>query len=151
MRLLAAAAVALTLAAAASGATAPKHLVIAVAHGAVNATNAQYVDAAPAGPSVGDVRTYYLPLTKPGGIAQIGYFTGTLTTVAENRPAPGMELRTSNLLFVIGAIANQIVVGGVAGYSQVAPTVATKSVVVRPVIGGAGKYAGAHGWCVTAH
>jgi hypothetical protein len=128
-----------------------KTFVVTVANAPITASNAQYVDAAPAGPSVGDVRTYYLPLTWPGGKHQIGYATGTLTTVAVDRPTAGMELRAANLIFVVGGAANQIVVGGVAAYPQSAPTVATRSVVTRPVIGGSGKYAGARGWCVTTH
>jgi len=123
--------------------------VITVAHGPVTAQNSQYIDLGAPGPSVGDMRTYYLPLTQSK--KPVGYLTGTLTTVAVDRPAVGMELRTSNLVYVIGKTSDQIVVGGVAEYSQSAPTVATKSVVVRPVIGGSGKYAGARGWCVTTH
>ena len=111
----------------------------------------QYVDAPPTGPSAGDVRTYYLPLTKPGGAVEIGYLTGTLTTTATDRPSAGMELRTANLVFVIGRAGDQVVVGGVSAYAQTAPTIAKRSVAVRPVIGGSGKYAGARGWCVSTH
>jgi hypothetical protein len=125
--------------------------VIRVAHGPVTAGNSQYIDAPPAGPSVGDVRTYYLPLTRPGSSREIGYLTGTLTTTATGRPKPGMELRTANLVFVLGRPANQLVVGGVAAYAQTASALAKKSVVTRPVIGGSGKYAGARGWCVSTH
>jgi hypothetical protein len=132
-------------------ATAAKKLVLTVAHGPVTSSDVQYIDAAPAGPSTGDVRTYYLTLTKPGGSTPIGYLTGTLTTVAEDQPSAGMELRAADLVFVVGGPADQLVVGGVSAYSQQAPTIATKSVVVRPVIGGSGKYAGARGYCVTTH
>jgi hypothetical protein len=125
--------------------------VIRVAHGPVTPRDSQYIDAPPAGPSVGDVRTYYLPLTRPGGSRRIGYLTGTLTTTATGRPKPGMELRTANLVFVLGRSANQLVVGGVAAYAQSAPVLAKKSVVTRPVVGGSGRYAGARGWCVSTH
>ncbi len=130
---------------------ATKSLVVRVAHGPVTTANSQYIDAAPAGPSVGDLRTYYLPLTRPGSSRRIGYLTGTLLTTATARPRPGMELRTANLVFVVGGPADQIVVGGVSGYAQSASTLSKKSVVIRPVIGGSGKYAGARGWCVTTH
>lgn len=126
-------------------------VVIRVAHGPVTVRNSQYIDAPPAGPSVGDVRTYYLQLTRPGSSRGIGYLTGTLTTTATGRPRPGMELRTANLVFVLGRPANQLVVGGVAAYAQAASVLAKKSVVTRPVIGGSGKYAGARGWCVSTH
>jgi hypothetical protein len=130
---------------------AAKSLVVRVAHGPVTTDNSQYIDAAPAGPSVGDLRTYYLPLTRPGSSRRIGYLTGTLLTTATARPRAGMELRTANLVFVVGGPADQIVVGGVSSYAQSASTLSKKSVVTRPVIGGSGKYAGARGWCVTTH
>lgn len=130
--------------------TAPSQ-VIAVAHGVVTAQNSEYIDLGAAGPSVGDLRTYYLPLTMPKSTKTIGYLTGTLTTVAVDRPSPGMELRTSDLVFVIGGPSNQLVVGGVAAYAQAASTVSTLSVVTRPIVGGSGRYAGARGWCVSTH
>jgi hypothetical protein len=138
------------VAADASGAK-PKRLVLRVAHGPVTAGNVQYSDTPPAGPSAGDVRTYYLPLTRPASSRRIGYLTGALTTTAIDKPATGMELRTADLVFVVGGAADQIVVGGVSAYAQSAPTVATSSVVTRPVTGGSGRYAGARGWCVTTH
>jgi hypothetical protein len=125
--------------------------VITVAHGAVTTQNSQYVDLGAPGPSVGDIRTYYIPLTDPKSGKSIGYLTGTLTTVAVEHPVAGMELRTSDLAFVIGKMSDQIVVGGVAAYEQSAPSVATKSVVTRPIVGGSGKYAGARGWVVSTH
>lgn len=134
-----------------AGRTQATRVVVHVAHGPVTAGNSQYIDAAPAGPSVGDVRTYYLPLTRPGSSRNIGYLTGTLTTTATGRPKTGMELRTANLVFVFGRAANQLVLGGVAAYAQSAPVLAKRSVVTRPVIGGSGRYAGARGSCVTTH
>ena len=125
--------------------------VITVAHGAVTTQNSEYVDLGTPGPSVGDIRTYYIPLTDPKSHKSVGFLTGTLTTVAVDRPAAGMELRTSDLVFVIGKMDDQIVVGGVAVYAQTAPSIATKSVVTRPVVGGSGKYAGARGWVVSTH
>ena len=108
--------------------------IVTVAHGPVTPQNSEYIDIGAAGPSVGDLRTYYIPLTQKGRAA--GYLTGTLTTVAVNRPSDGMELRTANLVFVVGRASDQIVVGGVAAYAQTAPAVATRSSVTRPVIGG---------------
>ncbi|MGN6166998.1 MAG: hypothetical protein ACTHQQ_02340 [Solirubrobacteraceae bacterium] len=134
-----------------AGHTRARRVVVRVAHGPVTARNSQYIDAPPAGPSVGDVRTYYLPLTRSGSSRKIGYLTGTLTTTATGRPKPGMELRTANLVFVLGRVKNQLVVGGVAAYAQSAPVLAKRSVVTRPVVGGSGRYAGARGWCVSTH
>lgn len=139
------------LASAGAAAAPSRPALVSVAHGAVTAANSQYIDAAPAGPSTGDVRTYYLPLTQPKTGKPIGYLTGSLTTVAMAKPSVGMELRTANLVFVIGRASDQIVVGGVSAYAQSAPTVATKSSVTRPVVGGSGRFAGARGWCVSTH
>jgi hypothetical protein len=141
----------LLIGAAGAGAAGPKARVISVAHGAVTTSNSQYIDLGTPGASVGDLRTYYLPLARTGTTATVGYLTGTLTTVAVDQPAPGMELRTANLVFVIGRVSDQIVVGGVAEYTQTASTVAAKSTVTRPVIGGSGRFAGARGWCISTH
>ena len=131
--------------------TTPRALVLRVAHGLVTPSDVQYIDASPAGPSVGDVRTYYLPITRRGRDRRIGYLTGALTTVAVDKPTADIELRTANLVFVVGRAADQIVVGGVSAYAQKTPTISKRSVVTRPVIGGSGKYAGARGSCVTTH
>jgi hypothetical protein len=135
---------------AASGnrATSSKSLVVTVSHGALDASDSQYIDAGPAGPSVGDVRTFYVPLSRP---ARAGYATGTLTTVATGKPQAGMELRAANLVFVMGGPADQLVIGGVGAYPQSSSTISKETVVTRPVIGGSGTYAGARGWCVTTH
>jgi hypothetical protein len=126
-------------------------LVLRVAHGPVTTSNSQYIDAAPSGSSPGDVRTYYLPLTRPGSTREIGYLTGTLTTTATDRPDSGMELRTADLVFVVGSAENQIVVGGVGAYARTASTLSKRTVTTRPVVGGSGAYAGARGWCVSTH
>ena len=120
--------------------------VVTVAHGPVTLP---LVDAAPAGSSVGDLRTVWTPLRRPGRKPVVGYLTGSLLTVAVDRPTAGMELRTSNLVFVIGRPGDQIVVGGVAAYPSSAPTVVRRTVTVRAVIGGSGAFAGARGWCRT--
>lgn len=122
--------------------------VVKVAHGPVILP---VVDALPAGPSVGDLRTVWTPLTRPGRTKVVGYLSGSLLTVALDRPTQGYELRTSNLVFVVGAAADQIVVGGIAAYLSRAPTFARRTVTVRPVTGGSGAFAGARGWCRTIH
>ena len=128
-----------------------RHVVLPVAHGPITSEGAQYVDTAPAGPSAGDVRTYYFPLTRPQRTRRIGYVTGTLTTTAIDRPRAGLELRTADLVFVVGRRKDQLVVGGVSTYPQSAPTIPSTSKTTRPVLGGSGRYAGARGWCVTTH
>ena len=122
--------------------------VVEVAHGPVTLP---LVDAAPAGPSVGDLRTVWTPLTRPGRNRVVGSLTGSLLTVAVDRPTVGRELRTANLVFVIGRPADQIVVGGVASYPSSAPTFGRRTATVRPVIGGSGAFAGARGSATTVH
>lgn len=140
-------------AAATPGGVAPpaKRLVVTVAHAAVAAENVAYDDTGTPGSSPGDVRSYYLPLTRVGRTRVIGFLTGTLTTVAIDRPKDGMELRVADLVFTVGGPADQIVLGGVASYAQPNATIAVDEKVVRPVVGGSGKYAGARGWCVSTH
>jgi hypothetical protein len=49
-------------------AAAPPHpRLLGIAHGAITAANSQYIDTAPAGPSVGDLRTYWFPITDLSG------------------------------------------------------------------------------------
>jgi hypothetical protein len=90
------------------------------------------------------VRLYYIDLTKPGKKKVIGFMTGSLVTTAVDRPTSGKEYRSADLIFTVGK--SQLVLGGVAVYDQTAATVAKRSSVVRPVLGGTGKYAGARGW-----
>ncbi len=119
-----------------------------VAHGSVSA---QLVPVTPGTPSAGDLRTYYADLTKPGTDKRIGFLTGSLLTTTVGEPSAGKEYRAADLVFTIGKSADQLVVGGVAVYEQTAPTVARRTSVVRPVVGGSGEYAGAHGWCKSIH
>ena len=122
--------------------------VVKVAHGPVSA---QVDPVTPATASPGDVRLFYSTLTKPGKKKAIGFLTGSLLTTAVDEPAVGKELRTADLVFTIGQAQDQLVVGGVAVYDQQASTVARKTSVIRPVVGGSGKYDGARGWCRSVH
>ena len=136
----------LTVAPLAPAAAAERPVTVRVAHGAISAT----VDpVTPGAASPGDLRLYYTPLTRPGRTKQIGFMTGSLLTTAVDRPAAGKEYRAADLVFRVGT--SQLVVGGVAEYDQQAPTVAERTSVVRPVLGGTGRYAGARGWCRSVH
>ena len=77
--------------------------------------------------------------------------TGSLLTTEVGKPSAGKEYRSADLVFTIGKARNQLIIGGVAVYQQQAPTVAERTTVVRPVIGGSGKYDGARGWCESVH
>ncbi len=116
-------------------------LVVKVAHGPITAS---LDPVTPGTASPGDVRLYYIDLTKPGKKKVIGFMTGSLTTTAVGKPQAGKEYRSADLVFTVGD--SQLVIGGVAEYDQNAATVAKRVSVIRPVVGGTGKYAGAHGW-----
>lgn len=97
--------------------------------------------------NLGDTRYYVVPATSPEG----GIFTGTLTVMALDTPGTGQQIRESNLVFQFGTIEDQIVVQGVAAYDAASPALKPGEVVVRPITGGAGKFAGASGWVETTH
>lgn len=97
--------------------------------------------------TVGDKRYYYVPATSPAG----GVFTGSLTVMAQNAPATGKELRETSIIFQMGNMNDQIQIGGVAVYDSANPALIPGDVIVRPILGGLGKYAGATGYAETTH
>jgi hypothetical protein len=54
-------------------------------------------------------------------------------------------------VFTFASAGDQIYVGGAAVYPAKGSTIKVASSVVRPILGGSGKYAGASGWCETEH
>ena len=102
------------------------------------------------GSGVGAVRTFFIPIAVDGKSANGQYLTGTLTTFAEN-VSGGLEVRGSNLTFVFGEEANQLVVGGISLYPPAGATLAPGQRTVRPVIGGSGEYFGARGQVVSVN
>jgi hypothetical protein len=147
LRLLAVAAVvtavAVPVALATSGGT--KGRTVVVTHGPVTLV---YTDLGPSGPSVGDTYSANVPSQGPNGAVRL---VGTLTTVAEDTPAAGEEIRTAKLVFIFANPNNQIEVGGASVYASTAPTRPTASTTIRPIVGGSGKYAGATGWATSVH
>lgn len=136
-------------AAGAADRSARERIVVRVAHGPIQPIGT--VDASPTGPSAGDLSAFYSPITRPGKTAAIGWWSGSLTTVAVGQPAAGSQLRTTNFVFTIGGIGNQIQVGGIAAYPLTSPTLAKGTVTIRPVTGGSGRYDGARGYARTVH
>jgi hypothetical protein len=120
--------------------------VVIVSHGPVKLV---YTDLGASGPSVGDVHSANVPARGPGG--KPARVLGTLTTVAENTPARGREIRTAKLVFLFSRPADQIEIGGASVYSSVAQTRPKRSTTIRPIVGGSGAYAGASGWAETIH
>lgn len=122
--------------------------IVRLAHGPVTAT---VIDGGVAGNSAGDLRTYHIALTKPRESKRIGFMTGSLLTTAIDKPRKGWDQRTADLVFTVRGAPNQLIVGGVASYRQKAATLSRSESVIRPVIGGSGRYAGAKGWCESIH
>ncbi len=128
-------------AAAADGANA--EVVVRIRHAAVTPIHVS-------GTGIGSVRTFFVPTSVNGRAAPGDYLTGTLTTVAVDAER-GTELRTANLVFVVGRQANQLVVGGVSTYPATSATLPVDHPAVRPVIGGSGRYDGARGYVVSTN
>jgi len=102
------------------------------------------------GSGIGTVRYFATPTAVNGVAADGQYMTGTLTTL-DVGIAGGQEVRASNLNFVFGSSANQLVIGGVAIYPADGATLAEGTRVIRPVIGGSGIYAGAVGQAISTN
>jgi len=105
---------------------------------------------ATSGTGIGAVRTFFIPMAVDGVPADGQYLAGTLTTLVELLPN-GQQLRASNLVFVFGAEADQLVVGGVSQYPVAGATLAPGQKTTRPVLGGSGKYANASGDVVSTN
>lgn len=102
------------------------------------------------GSGIGTVRTFFAPIAVDGKAADGQYFTGTLTTLVTGLKG-NQEVRASNLVFVIGDEANQLVIGGISLYPAAGATIAAGTKTTRPIIGGSGIYAGATGEVVTTN
>ena len=62
-----------------------------------------------------------------------------------------MKFAFASLVFSFGSAGDQIYVGGTAVYPGKGSTIELASSAIRPILGGAGKYQGATGWCQTEH
>lgn len=96
------------------------------------------------------VRTFFTPIAVDGKAADGQYLVGTLTTLVGGMP-DNEELRASNLTYVFGEEANQIVVGGISLYPPASATLSSGRTSVRPVLGGSGIYDGARGQVVSTN
>ena len=130
----------------ARAAEAGAELVFAVTHAETGTT---LVTANSDGHKLGDIRVVSLPTLDPSGAA--GRLDSILTTTGVDVPGPGDEQRISHLVFSFTSPDDQIYVAGVATYPAKGSTIKVASSIVRPILGGSGKYAGASGWCVTEH
>jgi quercetin dioxygenase-like cupin family protein len=102
------------------------------------------------GHELGDQRVVSLPLMDEAG-AEAGRVDATLLTTGIDEPAPGDEIRISTLVFTLGDPVDQVVVTGSGLYPAAGSTIALDSTIVRPIVGGSGRFAGATGWAESEH
>ena len=98
------------------------------------------------GNSLGDVYHFSAPLhSKPGGPVA-GEIIGSKTLVKVPTDAnPNLERRATLMFFTFADGNDQIIAFGAADYSPNVPEFAAGQPVVRPILGGTGKYMGARG------
>ncbi|MFO1539578.1 MAG: hypothetical protein ACKOTZ_03890 [Chloroflexota bacterium] len=122
------------------------------------AVKTQLVSPGSDGHRLGDLRV--LPATElydADGLT-IGHLNALLVTTSVDYPAVGDEVRMSRLDFVLERDAespagggDQVIVSGSGYYPGDQSTIAVGAVLVRPIIGGSGAYAGATGWAESDH
>ncbi len=98
------------------------------------------------GNSLGDVYHFSAPLHSERGGPVTGDVIGSKTLVKLATDAnPTLERRATLLFFTFAEGKDQIIAFGAADYSPSAPEFGAGQEVVRPVLGGTGKYMGARG------
>ena len=102
------------------------------------------------GNSLGDVYHFSAPLHSERGGPVTGEVIGSKTLVKVATDAnPNLERRATLLFFTFADRKDQIIAFGVADYTPSAPEFDAGQSVVRPVLGGTGKYMGARGQVTT--
>ena len=98
------------------------------------------------GNSLGDIYHFSAPLHSERGGPVTGEVIGSKTLVKVATDAnPNLERRATLLFFTFADRKDQIIAFGAADYSPAAPEFDAGQPVVRPVLGGTGKYMGARG------
>jgi hypothetical protein len=104
------------------------------------------LDLGASGNSLGDVYHFSAPLHSERGGPVSGEVIGSKTLVKMATDAnPTLERRATLLFFTFADRKDQIIAFGAADYSPSAPEFDAGQPVVRPVLGGTGKYMGARG------
>jgi hypothetical protein len=99
-----------------------------------------YLDLGAKGKTPGDLYIFSAAVLAPNG-RTIGRLRGTQTDIKLEH---GMETVQGMLTYELGP-GNQLVVGGLSEYPLTGTGLLKGKTFVRPVLGGSGKYAGAHG------
>ena len=98
------------------------------------------------GNSLGDVYHFSAPLHSERGGPVTGEIIGSKTLMKMPSDAnPNLERRATLMFFTFADGNDQIIALGAADYTPSAPEFAAGQAVVRPVLGGSGKYMGARG------
>ena len=104
------------------------------------------VDLGAPGSSLGDVYHFSAPLHSERGGPVTGEVIGSKTLVKVATDAnPNLERRATLLFFTFADGKDQIIAFGAADYTPSAPEFDAGQSVVRPVLGGTGKFMGARG------
>ncbi len=104
------------------------------------------LDVGAPGKSLGDVYHFSAPLHSERGGPVTGEVIGSKTLVKVATDAnPNLERRATLLFFTFAGARDQIIAFGAADYSPAAAEFDAELPVVRPVLGGTGKYLGARG------
>jgi hypothetical protein len=104
------------------------------------------LDLGPPGNSLGDVYHFSAALHSERGGPVTGENVGSKTLVKMATDAnPNLERRATLMFFTFGEDKGQIIAFGAADYSPSTPEFEADKPVVRPVLGGTGKYMGARG------
>lgn len=99
------------------------------------------LDFGPKGKSPGDEYVFSADVLSPKGHKVIGRIRGTQTSIKLER---GFETVQGMITYELGT-GNQLVVGGLGAYPLGGTGLTKGRKFVRPVLGGSGRYAGAHG------
>ena len=128
--------------AACSGAAAK---VVTFTHGAVTPTT---IVLGTDGGAVGAVRTFHADAAADDGTS--GTFDATMVTTSVDEAA-GLETRLTTIVFSVSDGADQLILSGSAVYPAAGSTIKTAASVIRPIIGGSGRWSGARGWAESTH
>ena len=104
------------------------------------------LDLGATGNSLGDVYHFSAPLHSERGGRVTGEVVGSKTLVKMRTDAnPNVERRATLMFFTFAEGKDQIIALGAADYSSSIPEFDAGQPVIRPVLGGTGKYMGARG------
>jgi len=94
------------------------------------------------------VRTFHAEAAADDGTS--GTFDATMVTTSVDEAA-GLETRLTTIVFSVNDGADQLILSGSAVYPAAGSTIETAATVIRPIIGGSGRWSGARGWAESTH